>query len=328
MWPFISLNSQGGLASRTVSYASMYSASPTDFFLPSTDHFLWGQWIGDHFDRSLWIEASLYVGVVTLALAIVAWWKRARRDHQILLKTALVVIVITFILALGTDFHWLGQRVEVGLPGFLQGILQRDSTPIPLPALLLFRYLPFYAKMRAIMRIGFFALLFTTLLAGFGAAWILEKVGTKRAPWVALLLLVLVFFDFYPGPYTQFARISPRPVDIWLAAQPGMGALVQFPFSQNEDQDQVYNTLTHGKPFIGGFFLANQPEQYLRIRPVLETFPSVASADLLRTLGVQWVLFDTTKYADFAGIQQQVEALSFHYVTTIAGQAVFEAAQP
>ena len=45
--------------------------------------------------------------------------------------------------------------------------------------------------------------------------------------------------------------------------------MAQFPAIQAEDQDQVYNTLVYEKPFIGGFFSANQPEQYLRIRPVL-----------------------------------------------------------
>ena len=322
--PFFGLESQGGLASRTVSYASMYSASPTDFILPSTDHFLWGSWVGAHFDRSLWIEATLYIGIVSLALAVVAWLHRAQTGHAPLLKVSLLVILVAFVLALGTDFHWLGQRVEVTLPGLLQNLLHRDQAPIPLPALLLFRYLPFYAKMRALMRIGLFALIFTTLLAGLGAAWLLRRMGPRRVLPLTLLLLALVFIDFYPGPYTHFDRVQARPVDSWLADQPGQGAVAQFPFYQVEDQDQVYNTLTHGKPFIGGFFSANQPEQYLRIRPVLETFPTPEGAALLDQLGVQWVLFDTRQYPDFPSTRAQVEALGLKYVTTVGDQAVFE----
>ena len=137
-------------------------------------------------------------------------------------------------------------------------------------------------------------------------------------------------FDFYPGPYQQFAKVAARPVDSWLAQQPGQGALAQFPFIQVEDQDQVYNTLVHGKPFIGGFFSANQPEQYLRIRPVLENFPSsdtgsnIESVRLLREMGVGWVLFDTRQYPDFAAVRKQVEALGLVYRDTIDTQAVFE----
>ncbi|NLG99326.1 MAG: hypothetical protein GX491_18375 [Chloroflexi bacterium] len=330
--PFLQLESQGGLASRSVSYASMYSASPTDFFLPSTDHFLFGRWVGEHFDRSLWIEATLYIGIVALALAVLAWVKRAQirsgGDLQPLMKIALLVIIVSFVLALGTDFHWNSQRVEVPVPGALQNILHRESVPLPLPAFLLFRFLPFYAKMRAIMRIGLFVLIFTSLMAGLGAAYLLQKAGPRRVLPVTVLLLALVFFDFYPGPYQQLARIEARPVDHWLAQQPGQGAVAQFPFIQVEDQDQVYNTLVHQKPFIGGFFSANQPEQYLRIRPLLEDFPSFDESDtakvqLLRDLDVQWVLFDTQQYANFSAVRDQLEELGLQYVDTVGGEAVF-----
>jgi hypothetical protein len=113
-------------------------------------------------------------------------------------------------------------------------------------------------------------------------------------------------------------------VDAWLAQQPGKGAVAQFPAIELEDQDQVYDTLVNGKPFIGGFFSANQPEQYLRIRPVLDGFPSPEGAALLRELGVEWALFDTRAYPDFAAVRRQVEALGLSYVDTIGGQAVFE----
>jgi hypothetical protein len=322
--PFLELNSSGGLASRTVSYVSMYSASPTDYVLPSTDHFLFGRWVGEHFDRSLWIEGTFYLGAAAAALAALGWLKRGTGEHRVLLKVALLVMAAAFLLSLGTDLHWNNQRVEAPVPAFLQQLLQRETTPLPMPAYLLFRYLPFYAKMRALMRMGFFVLIFNTLLAGFGAAWLLRQAGPRRALPLVALLIGLVFLDFYPGPYQQFARVSARPVDAWLARQPGQGAVAQFPFIQVEDQDQVYNTLVHQKPFIGGFFSANQPEQYLRIRPVLESFPDPAGAALLRELGVQWVLFDTRQYADFPAVRDQVEALGLRYVDTIAGQAVFE----
>jgi hypothetical protein len=322
--PFFGLNSEGGIASRSLSYASMYSASPTDFFLPSTDHFLWGRWVGENFDRSLWIEATMYIGAVALALVVIAWRGRRQSGHGALIAAALVVMVVAFILALGTNLNWNNQRVEVPVPAFLQVVVERETVPLPLPAYLLFRYLPFYAKMRAIMRIGVFVLIFSTLLAGFGAAWLLRRAGPRRALPLTALLLGLVFLDFYPGPYTKFAVVDARPVDYWLSQQPGQGAVAQFPFHQQEDQDQVYNTLVHQKPFIGGFFSANQPEQYLRIRPGLEDFPTASGAALLREMGVQWVLFDTREYGNFAEIRRAAETVDLRYVVTISGQAVFE----
>ncbi len=324
--PFLGLNSQGGLASRSVSYASMYSASPTDFFLPSTLQFLVGKWVGQHFDRSLWVEATLYIGIVALVLAGVAWLRRKESEHRPLMKVALVVIGVAFILALGVRLHWLGQEVTMPMPAAVQTYLH--SNAVPMPALILFRFLPFFDKMRAIMRMGFFVLIFTTLLAGLGAAWLLQWVGKRRAPWVTALLLILVFVDFYPGAFPQFAQVTGRPVDEWLAAQPGQGAVAQFPFGQEDDQQQVYNTLIHGKPFIGGFFSANQPEQYGRIKPVLEAFPSAEGKAILGQLGVHWVLFDLSAYPDFAAVRAQVERLGLKYDTTVSGQAVFELPAP
>jgi hypothetical protein len=279
--------------------------------------------VGAHFDRSLWIEATFYIGVVAFILALIGWRRRSQIQHNGLFKIALLVILVAFILSLGTDLHWNNQRVEVPLPAFVQARLQRQSIPLPMPAYLLFRYLPFYSKMRAIMRFGLFVLLFNTVLAGFGAAWLLKKVGPRKQPWLALGLLLLVLIDFYPGPYQQIARVDARPVDYWLAQQSGQGAVAQFPFIQDEDQDQVYNTLVHQKPYIGGFFSANQPEQYLRIKPVLDKYPDPAGTALLRQLGVEWVIFDTTQYPDFAVVRHQVESLGLHYRDTIAGEAVF-----
>jgi hypothetical protein len=326
--PFFSLNQQGGIASREVWYASQYSASPTDFFLPSTDHFLWGSWIGAHFDRSLWIESSLYIGTVAGILAAVAVWKRKELPGSAhlapLVVAALVVIAAAFVLALGTDFHWNNQRLEVPVPEFLRSLVDRETSPIPMPALILFKYFPFYSKMRAIMRIGFFLLVFTSLLAGFGAAWVLKRVPLSWRAAVCAVILALVFVDFYPGPYAQFSRVEARPVDAWLAQQPGQGALAQFPFSQAEDQDQIYNTLVHGKPFIGGFFSANQPPQYRRIKPVLDQFPSQEGAGILKELGVEYVVVDKSQYPDFLGTAREIERLGLIQVVEVGGQVVYK----
>jgi hypothetical protein len=71
--PFMNLVQTGTLKSRSLEYASMYSASPTDFFLPASDHFLFGSIIGKWFDRPLWNESSLYVGLVALVFALIAF---------------------------------------------------------------------------------------------------------------------------------------------------------------------------------------------------------------------------------------------------------------
>ena len=99
--------------------------------------------------------------------------------------------------------------------------------------------------------------------------------------------------------------------------------MAQFPFSQDADQDQVYNTLTHQKPYIGGFFNATLPPQYVRIRPVLDQFPDAASIALLRELGVEFILVDASQYPDFAALEQKIRALGLQLAAQVGGQYVY-----
>ena len=322
--PYLQLSSQGQMPNRSVSYVRMYSASPTDFILPSTDHFLWGRFIGTHFDRSMWIEATLYIGVIAFLLALLAYLRRKTSPHRLLIGGLLAIAACGFVLALGTDLHWLNQPVTVKVPGFLQALVRRQEAPIPLPGYLMFLYFPFFAKMRAMMRFGLFVLLPVCVLAGLGAAGLLANRTRGKAALITALLLALVFVDFYPGPFPQFSTVQARPVDAWLAQQPGQGAVAQFPFRLAADQDQTYYTLTHGKPYIGGFFNAFIPEQYARIQPVLDHFPSPESVSLLRQLGVQYVLVETSQYPNLGEVEGELQRQGLTRLTQQGDEVVYE----
>lgn len=350
--PFIQLQAQGGLADRSINNLQRYSASPTDFFLPSTDHFLWGSWVGRHFDRSFWIEATLYLGVVAMLLALTALWKSGRLHIYApsqAPETALpanrraahgwawllgLAALITAVLAMGIDLNWLGQPVTIHIPAAFQGVLHRSQLPVHLPGYYMYKYLPFFAKMRVPMRFGVFTALFVSAMAGIGSRFLLEWVTTRRGSqgsrpawaWGTALtagLLLLVGLDFYPGPYTQFFQVAPRPVDLWLAQQPGNGAVAQFPFAQEADQDQVYYSSIYNKPFIGGFFNAFPPAQYVRIQPVLDKFPDPDSIALLRSLGVQFVVIDTRQYPDLSGMDGKLRELGLEFQVTAGTQSVY-----
>lgn len=306
--PYLSFNAQNGLASRSVDYVSEYSASPTDFVIPSIWHFLWGKWVDNTFSPEYWQEATLYIGVVAFILAAIAWLKRHRTAYPELLNIALLVAISAFVLALGIDLHWLGRKVT-SLPRILQTVLHRTDMPqIYLPAYYLFRYLPFFSKMRVMMRFGLFTLIFSSLMAGLGTHVLLKVSAQKFRRWVGIGLLVLVFVDFYPGVFTKFSTLDARPVDYWLATQADTGAVAQFPFSYESGQGQVYNTLVSQKPFLGGFFNANYPEQYERIQPIMDGFPSPESVDLLRELGVAYVVVDSLAYSDYTAVDQSTQS--------------------
>ncbi|MHC1783401.1 MAG: hypothetical protein AB9891_11730 [Anaerolineaceae bacterium] len=322
--PYMMLLGQGGLPDRNLGVVRPYSASPTDFILPSTDHFLWGVWVGEHFNREMWVEGTLYIGLISAILAILAIIFHKQSPHKTLLTLMGWTGLAALVLAMGTDLHWNGAPVEIPTPGFLSSFSDKTSLPIPLPGYLLFLYFPLYAKLRAFMRFGIFVLVFIQAAAGLGLAALLERIKPAWRTAAAVIAVFLVLVDFYPGAYSQFTTVAARPVDTWLADQPGTGAVAQFPFSIAEDQEHTYYTLVHGKPYIGGFFNAFPPAQYARIKPVLNEFPDEASVDLLRELGVEYVLVDPCQYSNADETRRGIEHLGLKFVIEQGGMWVFQ----
>ena len=162
MWPYLDLNAQNGLQTHSLQLMNRYSASLTDFFIPSIKQFLWGNWIDRTFHPGIFQEATLYIGAVAFVLAIIAWVKRRQFRYPELLDIAMLVAAAGFVLALGIQLHWLG--TTKGMPKFY------------LPSYYLYRYLPYFSKMRVMMRFGLFTLIFTSLMAGLGT-YLLTKIG-------------------------------------------------------------------------------------------------------------------------------------------------------
>ncbi len=204
--PYLQLSSAGGLPDRSLSLVRPYSASLTDFLLPSTDHFLWGKWIGEHFNRQMWVEGTLYIGAVSFMLAAAAWFGRKVLDRQAFLTLLLAGTLLSIFLAMGTDLHWNGSPVEIPVKGFLAEKIGRDSLPLLLPGYFLFKFFPFYAKLRALMRFGVFALVFFTAAAGVGVTWLLGKVRPALRSWAAVGLLLFIFIDFKPVHIRKLTR--------------------------------------------------------------------------------------------------------------------------
>ncbi|MFV2044807.1 MAG: hypothetical protein ACC700_16425 [Anaerolineales bacterium] len=295
--PYLLAAVEGYLPVRPLGLSGMYSASPTDYLLPFTGHPLWGDSVGYRFDRSLWPEATLYLGVVSSLLALVAIVKRKTTSLGSNKMAFFVVIAIAaFILSLGSQFRWLSQPVIVELPQALSFLRSDDGSSLAMPGLLLYRYLPFYDSMRVAMRYAVYVILFVSLLAGSGAAWILSRSRLGLRVPIAIALVGLVILDFLP-PAWSFTEVKGRAVDDWLAAQPNTGAVAQFPLEIARDQEQLYYTLVHSKPIIAPHVDFDTP-QFIRVESSLKEFPAAESIETLRELGVRYVLVDGNWYSE------------------------------
>ena len=322
--PFIELSRSGIISSRSIDYVSMYSASPTDFLLPSSSHFIFGRLLSPHFDRSLWMESSLYIGITTIILAIIALVFIKRSNQKPFILSALIVSVVSIILGMGIHLHWNNQSVIWQIPVFLQPLFNKSETLIYLPSYWLFDRLPFFSSMRALMRFGLFALMFMPVMAAFGFIEIQKKFKGNVKSLFTIGIISLVLFEFYAGPYTQrLSQPHPRAVDLWLAEQSSSGAVVQMPFSESVDQAQIYFTIFHQKPIVGGFFNANKPHQYQAIEPILNSFPDQDSLNMLKELDVEYIVINRNAYDQFPEVEKYLISQELQQLTTLDGQSVF-----
>lgn len=311
MLPFLRASAGGGLASRTLEVAAANSASPTDYLIPWPGSLLWGSLTGKTYLGERWIEQSLYIGAVCLFLALTGLVLVRKQPLRRLVIISALTGLAAFVLSLGVHLQWQGHTLLIA------------GHPVPLPGWLLFEYLPFFDRMRALARFGFYVSFFAVVMAGVGtAAWL----GRLRPPArlvLALLLLGLISLDAWPRPVRQFTSLEPRAVDRWLAAQPGREAVAVFPFSRQADQDLVFHSLDFRKPYIGGFYSANYPDEYWQMQPALDTFPSAKAVMELKQLGVGYVMVETWSYADLPGLRRMCEELGLEWLSAQEGIWVF-----
>lgn len=317
MRPFIRLADSGVITNRDWTYINSYSASPLDFLLPSTDHFLVGHWVGANFNRELWPEVTLFVGFVSLGLFIYWLAAKPKGPNRAVVIAAIFASITAFIFALGPTLHWNGQA-----------ILKNPADPesyIYLPAYWAIHKLPFFDRMRAIARFGLFPGILGAFISGVSLSLLMSKIHKVKAWMIALLLLFLALFEFYPGTYAQYStKIEPRAVDQWLAAQSKPSPVVYFPVDTNQDQFNIFATYYNKQPFFGGLFSANKPEQYLYNEELIARFPTEESIARLREFGFVYALVDVAAYPDINAVQQALAGLGVHPVNTISGFQIYD----
>ncbi|MCX6055656.1 MAG: hypothetical protein NTZ74_12230 [Chloroflexi bacterium] len=322
--PFIDLSHTGVIVERALEYVSTYSASPTDFFLPASSHFIFGKIVGQYFNRDLWIEGSLYLSVTGIILSLVALFACRHSEKKPLIYAAWICVIVSIILSLGINLHWNNENVIWKVPDLIRPWIGQEQTYIYLPSYWLFFHLPFFNSMRAIMRFGVFALVFIPVLSGFGFQWIQRKFSAKISALFTVLILGLLLFEFYPGSYAnQLSEPAPREVDLWLAAQPDQGVVVQFPIQESSDVSQTFYTMFYNKPFVGGFFNAYTPVQFSAIESTLSNFPDEGSIDLLKKLFVKYMVVDSSAYPNFNEIQEKMDSYGLVLLTIKNNEYVF-----
>lgn len=306
------LTARGGIYTPySLEVARMWSASPMNFVMPSHLHPLWGAFVERLRPETLWGEKTLYVGIVPGMLGLVALRRWDRR--WVWAGTALAAAI----LALGTDLH-------------AGNVPLHPDHPVWLPAYYLHQ-LPGMNLMRVWARFGIVTILFVALLAGVGAARLVHRTNASRQlndgavagsvslmnPQTAVLavgIIGLVVLDLMPGRISEYTALTPRPIDHWLAQQPGDFTVGFVPvIDATTNYYILFGTLTHGKRTIAFMHQAHLPPVFQDFNERSRGFPDIASAQRLRELGIRYLLlekpiFDGTRAFRWSVVEQRLAA--------------------
>jgi len=299
----------------------LWAASLDDFFVPSIYHTLWGNatllWHGPVPAYPWYTPGMLYLGWIPLTLALWALWHHRR--HRVLWGGWALAGAV---LALGPTLHWAGERVYLQGPPQIQYYLYRVlftlsrfaphpleapqrlfyAVPrgffIPLPALLAHMFVPFMASIRWWVRFGLVAVLGVVVLAALGVDDLWRRyprlMRRSNIMTVALLLGIIVEFAAFPLTF-GLSRVAPQPVDRWLAAQPGPGAVIQFPLIKSKNGPALYSYVFHRKPLAYGFG-SFYPPAWQAAEKTLAHFPDESSLAILRQWGVRYIVVSPSLY--------------------------------
>lgn len=269
--------------------------SPDYLLAPNLFHPMWRDSLASLFPVSgEWDIVS--VGIATCILAIVGGIRGQRR----IVRSLLVAAVVSFVLGLGPFLRWRGQLVEVGAPDLLVhslstllgNLTSREGTiPVPLPGLLLYKFVPFYASMRVWARYAVPLILMAAALAGLGASYL-----RQHGPWARLVigtLWALVLFEGVVVPYRDFTAVSvnDRSVNDWLRAQPPGTSIIEYPRPWF-DKLAMYSQSLHHQSVVNGY-MSYQPDFIQAVDPVLGNWPNREALPLLRSWGIDYIVMST-----------------------------------
>lgn len=244
--------------------------------------------------ETLWIEKTLYLGIATGTLALFALRSFDRR--LIWLGTALAAAVM----ALGTDIH-------------TGNVPLQPERPFWLPAYYL-HALPVFNLMRVWSRFGVVTIMFVAMLAGVGAAHLLQTTARNRRNKqfiIAGLAALFVVIDFMPGKIESF-QLTPRMADYWLAEQSFPGSVGFWPIVGDVTNYRIlFGRLIHRKPTFAFMHPEHIPSRFQDFSNHLRNFPSEDSIRLLHELEIRYLILDKSMFdgnhaADWSAVEEWV----------------------
>ena len=208
--------------------------------------------------------------------------KRSQRKKEFSFYLYILVFLWALLLSFGKSFSIAGQTAE----------------GLTLPFAWLHEYVPGFQGIRAPSRYGIFVFFALAVMAGYGFCALAKKIKEQRIIIaVTGLVVVLLNVEFMVLPHKMSFVPSRKEIPEtykWLAEKKEDFAVLEFPFFQRMGRESVYSffSIFHQKKLVNGYsgFI---PPYYHYIRELFDFFPSTQSVNVLKSLGVKYVIIHT-----------------------------------
>jgi hypothetical protein len=332
-----------------------WSASLSDYLIPPGLNPIWGEWVRLHLLTvpaaypQIGLEFVLGLGFVCLVFAVYGARHGGAQSRTALMIFTLAALVLSF----GPRLHWGRYPITIPAPSSVVNafdhlmnaignalpahepylVSQGAGLTVPMPALILRWLIPPLKGVRAWNRFAAFVSLGTACLAGLGlSAWLSREVirpdeapvrQSRRLLAVGIIVLCLAMFELWPVSI-PLQPVGPRPVDVWLASQPGQFTIMELPLNSALSAPQMLYSRYHGKrtAFAYGTYF---PYWYREKYPELAECPAPACLARLRSWGVRYILLNLDAVPAGSRLQADLEiSRDLRRITTLDQIVVFE----
>jgi hypothetical protein len=171
---------------------------------------------------------------------------------------------------------------------------------------LLYRLLPGFDLIRVPSRLAILTLLAFAVLAGAGAARLLERLPMRSRSWGGAVLVLLLVAEFAAFPLRAPAyAIEVGEVDRWVAAQPKPFVVAELPValpsdavgSARHNSHYMLHSMLHWQPTVNGYS-GFVPPRHEMLFDQLTRFPDEGSVRALEGLGVNYVVMHRGEFGE------------------------------
>jgi hypothetical protein len=228
----------------------------------------------------------LFLAIVYTLLSIGIFLLKKRYEESKENTSLILYVVIgiwTLLLSFGSQFTFLGKSTGV----------------VPLPFGLLFNTIPGFKGIRVPSRYGVFVIFCIAVLAGLGLMYFFRKWEKKKFTMMAVVGLIIFLNLEYLSIPQQIKKVPIKddipPAYVWMKDIPGDVVIASLPFFNETpmEANYLYFSLFHKKKIINGYSGFVPPATHFMQR-IFKGFPSWPSVDILKSLGVDYVIYHPT----------------------------------